>query len=398
MEKASQVDALLPTHLAIIWLLRFHQIAVEPERLMHEVCGASNPMALLRFIRKSGLKAKALRVPADRLARIPMPAVALLCNGNAVVIGRVGKDDVLFVDPATLLPKLRPLEEFLREWTGIMILATRRDSAAGLGQRFNQTRLSWRVGSTCSVPSRNSPTPRATQIEHGGEARANLASLTRQFQAQQADYANAVQQDLADAEQKLSENEAQYRAAAHEADDMVLRAPVTGTVQQVSVHSEHGVVTPAERLMVVVPDARTLVVEAMVANRDIGFVHAGQAVKVKVAAFDFTRYGLIPGHVVSLSRDAADDTARDTQDQAPGAGNGSPQHAAGSEPDLDGGQGGGYVARIALDRDTVAIEHRRATLEPGMSVTAEILTGKRRIIAYLLSPMMRYAHDAGGER
>ena len=129
----------------------------------------------------------------------------------------------------------------------------------------------------------------ATQIEHGGEARANLASLTRQFQAQQADYAHAVQQDLADAEQKLSENEAQYRAAAHEADDMVLRAPVTGTVQQVSVHSEHGVVTPAERLMVVVPDARTLVVEAMVANRDIGFVHAGQAVKVKVAAFDFTR-------------------------------------------------------------------------------------------------------------
>ena len=75
MEKTPQVGALSATHLAIIWLLRFHQIAVEPERLMHEVCGASNPMALLRFIRKSGLKAKAVRVPVDRLARTPMPAV-----------------------------------------------------------------------------------------------------------------------------------------------------------------------------------------------------------------------------------------------------------------------------------------------------------------------------------
>ena len=73
-------------------------------------------------------------------------------------------------------------------------------------------------------------------------------------------------------------------------------------------------------------------------------------------------------------------------------------HPPGNEPDLDGGTGSGYVARVVLDRDVLEVDGRQARLEPGMSVTAEILTGRRRIISYLLSPVLRYAHDAGGER
>ncbi len=238
----------------------------------------------------------------------------------------------------------------------------------------------------------------ATQIEHGGEARANLAALTQQYKEQQANYAHAVEQDLGDSERKLSENNAQYLAAVHEAEQMVLRAPVTGIVQQVSIHSEHGVVTPAERLLVMVPDAQPLVVEAMIANRDIGFVRAGQAVSVKVATYSFTRYGLIPGQVVNVSRDAVDDTPNDAQNPNGASKSGDTRRLAGSESDLDGGEGTGYIAQIALSRQTITVDHHIARLKPGMSVTAEIFTGNRRIISYLLSPMLRYVHDAGGER
>ena len=73
-------------------------------------------------------------------------------------------------------------------------------------------------------------------------------------------------------------------------------------------------------------------------------------------------------------------------------------HSAGSKIDFDGGAGSGYVAHIMLDRHTIDVDGQEAALDPGMSVTAEILTGRRRIISYLLSPMLRYAHDAGRER
>ncbi|NVN11868.1 HlyD family type I secretion periplasmic adaptor subunit [Nguyenibacter vanlangensis] len=239
----------------------------------------------------------------------------------------------------------------------------------------------------------------AIQIAHRGEAVAELASLTKQYAAQQADYVRGVLQDLSEAQRTLGEDEASYRAAAHEANETVLRAPVTGTVQQLAVHSSHGVVTPGEKLMVIVPDDQHLVVEAMIANRDIGFVQVGQRVQVKVAAFKFTRYGLVPGRVVSVSRDAVDDTTKDTQDDMPGrAGTPAAGMQSGSEPDLDGGEGSGYVARIALDHATLPVEGRTARLQSGMAVTAEILTGRRRIISYLLSPLNRSIQDAGRER
>ena len=83
-----------------------------------------------------------------------------------------------------------------------------------------------------------------------------------------------------------------------------MRAPVAGTVEQLSVHTIGGVVQPAQTLMVVVPDDLKLEVEAMLPNRDAGFVHAGEAAELKVEAFTYTRYGLLHGLVRSVSRDA----------------------------------------------------------------------------------------------
>ena len=238
----------------------------------------------------------------------------------------------------------------------------------------------------------------ATQIEHGGEAAAGVAALARQSEAQQADYVHGVLQDGATAEQKLSEVEAQYRAAVHQGEQTVLRAPVAGTVQQASVHTAGAVVTPAERLMVIVPDRDPLVVEAKVSNQDIGFVHTGQAVNVKIGAFSFTRYGMISGRIVNLSRDAVDSTLRDGETEDASAALGSTPRQSENQPDLDGGTGSSYVAHITLGQNTLNVDGQQTRLTAGMSVTTEILTGRRRIISYLLSPILRYAHDAGRER
>ncbi len=143
MSEAPAGHAFSPTHLAIVWLLRFHHVAIEPEQLLHETGGAPSMLTLLRFLRGSGLKAKAVRIRPERLARTPMPAIAMMSNGNGVVVGGVAEDSVLFVDTATLLPATRPLPAFLSDWSGILILATRRDGVSPLGQRFN---LGWFAG------------------------------------------------------------------------------------------------------------------------------------------------------------------------------------------------------------------------------------------------------------
>jgi len=169
-----------------------------------------------------------------------------------------------------------------------------------------------------------------------------------------------------------------------------LTAPVDGTIQQVSVHTVGGVVTPAQQLMVVVPADSPLEIEAMVSNRDIGFVHLGQAAQVKIDTFNFTRYGLLHGKVTSVSRDAiARDRPADKSSTAAGAASDS------SEPQ---GQELVYAARIALDNTKMNIDGKLVSLSPGMAVTAEIKTGSRRVIEYLLSPLLRYRQESLRER
>ncbi|MGR5294702.1 HlyD family type I secretion periplasmic adaptor subunit [Vibrio mediterranei] len=149
-----------------------------------------------------------------------------------------------------------------------------------------------------------------------------------------------------------------------------LRAPVNGVVQQIAVHTEGGVVQPAQKLMVIVPDDALLEADVMVLNKDIGFVHAGQTVEIKIDSFPFTRYGTISGRVEHVSKDAVKDEKL----------------------------GLVFPTRIQLSRSTIAVEDKNVPLQAGMSATAEIRTGRRRIIEYLLSPLQQYQSEALRER
>lgn len=151
---------------------------------------------------------------------------------------------------------------------------------------------------------------------------------------------------------------------------MRLAAPVDGRVQQLAVHTLGGVVTPAQPLMVIVPLDNPLEVEARVPNKDIGFVHAGQVAEVKVETFPFTKYGTLAGELLDVSSDAI-------QDEKLGL---------------------VFAARVRLARDTLQVDGRTVRLSPGMAVTVEVKTGKRRLIEYFLGPLLTYADESLRER
>ncbi|KLD78354.1 HlyD family type I secretion periplasmic adaptor subunit [Xanthomonas hyacinthi] len=151
---------------------------------------------------------------------------------------------------------------------------------------------------------------------------------------------------------------------------MQLRAPVDGTVQQLAMHTVGGVVTPAQALLAVVPSEEALEVEATVLNKDIGFVRPGQRATVKVESFPYTRYGYLEGTVQSVSHDAAQDEK----------------------------MGLVFPTRVKLSDPTLMIDGVKVALTPGMNLSIEIKTGRRRVIDYLLSPLHQHGHEALRER
>jgi hemolysin D len=149
-----------------------------------------------------------------------------------------------------------------------------------------------------------------------------------------------------------------------------LTAPVNGTVQQLDVHTVGGVVSAAKPLMQIVPKQTRVEVEAFMENKDVGFVQEGQSVEVKIDAYEYTKYGTVTGKVTHVSRDAIDDEKK----------------------------GLIYSTKIMLDKSTIDVEGKNMLLSPGMSVNVEIKTGDRRIIEYVLSPLMRHKRESLNER
>ena len=149
-----------------------------------------------------------------------------------------------------------------------------------------------------------------------------------------------------------------------------LVAPAAGTVAKLSVHTVGGMVEAGKPIMVVVPEGGPLVAEVKLLNKDVGFVHAGQPVAVKLDAFPFTRYGTVPGRILSVGSDASEDERL----------------------------GLVYVARIALDRTTVQGGKGAMPILAGMAATADVKTGQRSFLSYLLSPIEAATTEAGRER
>jgi hemolysin D len=223
------------------------------------------------------------------------------------------------------------------------------------------------------------------------EAEAAVAAAVEAHAQTDAEYRRTLFGELVEAQRKAAGFHEDLIKATQRTDLQILTAPVDGTVQQLAVHTIGGVVTPAQALLAVAPTDTYLEIEAMVSNRDIGFIHVGQDAEIKIDTFNFTRYGLIHGKVLSVSQDAItrDKPQDKTNDQPVGTENSS------SEPK---GQELLYAARVKLDRTQMQIEESLVNLSPGMAATVEIKTGSRRIISYLLSPLVKYSQESLRER
>jgi hemolysin D len=223
------------------------------------------------------------------------------------------------------------------------------------------------------------------------ETVAALDGLKEQKRQVEAEFRRINYADLSQAEQKVASLQEQLVEAQQRQRLQTLTAPVDGTVQQLAVHTVGGVVTPAQQLLAVVPADSRLEIEAMVSNRDIGFVRPGQEAEIKIDTFNFTRYGLLHGQVLSISQDAIiNDRQQDrSNDRGLGTQNDT-REPMGKELD--------YSARISLDRTKMQIDDRMVNLSPGMAVTVEIKTGSRAILSYLLSPLLRYRQETLRER
>lgn len=210
----------------------------------------------------------------------------------------------------------------------------------------------------------------AAQRDKHTEIVAALDSAVRKRDAYVDDVRRTWLEKIHDDDQKANELVQDLAKASQHRRLMHLTAPVDGTVQQLVIHTIGGVVTPAQTLMTIVPAGSTLLVEAIVDNQDIGFVKEGQPAEVKVETFPFTRYGVLHGTVIQVSNDAKQDDKL----------------------------GLIFTAEVALPRDTMQVDDRLIKLTPGMAVTTEIKTGRRRIISYVLSPLVEHLNESLHER
>ena len=197
-------------------------------------------------------------------------------------------------------------------------------------------------------------------LVESGQARLSYLAETQRALSERHAVAASKREQLT---QELSKTDQRSRLTQ-------LVAPVDGTVQQVAVHTEGGVVTPAQVLMVIVPKDAEVTAEVVVDNKDIGFVGAGQVAAIKLETFPFTRYGTVPATVKSVVADAVNDEKK----------------------------GAIFPAILSLQQATIDVDGKRINLSPGMNVTAEIKTGQRRVIEYLLSPIQRSVSESMGER
>jgi hemolysin D len=217
----------------------------------------------------------------------------------------------------------------------------------------------------------------ATQQARLNEAQATLAETHTTRAAYLAETRRQLADRLATAQLKTTQLTQDQAKASQRERLSTLVAPVAGTVQQLAIHSVGGVVTQAQPLMVIVPDEAQVTAEVVIDNKDIGFVNPGQEVTVKLETFAYTRYGTIPAKVSRVSADAVVDDKRQTS--------GTTNNAT-------------FPATLTLSQSNINIDGKQVRLTPGMNLTAEIKTGRRRVVEYLLSPIQQAGQESLRER
>lgn len=210
----------------------------------------------------------------------------------------------------------------------------------------------------------------ATQRARLAEANATLRESENTRASYIAETRNALRTREAAAELKRQQGTQELAKAGQRERLTTLKAPVAGTVQQLVTHTEGGVVTEAQPLMVIVPHDAQVTAEVTLENKDIGFVSPTQEARIKLETFPYTRYGTVDATVKTVTADAVNDEKR----------------------------GAIFPVTLNLNATSIDVDGKPIKLSPGMNLTAEIKTGKRRVIEFLLSPVEKATSESLRER
>jgi len=197
-----------------------------------------------------------------------------------------------------------------------------------------------------------------------------LAESRSRFYESQNQILQEPLDQLAQLEAQIAETDEELSKVKSRLNELWVRAPASGLVFSLSVNNQGQVIQPGSVLMQIVPDDVELQAEVRISPDDIGYLHLGQKVNLKVSSYDFARYGYAKGE---LSRVSAFSTLDETE-----------------QPYFKGW--------VTLDRNYLGSEENRFPLMPGMVVSADILTGEKTLLAYLADPITKGLSNSFNER
>jgi hemolysin D len=231
-------------------------------------------------------------------------------------------------------------------------------------------------------------------LEHAQDLKAQVAyvaSLESSLLAQQkklaqlsSAYRSSLQSERSQRLGEVNQLSEEFRKQGFREGLLELHAPQDGIVKDLATTTVGAVVQPGAVLLTLVPKDEPLRAEVYIRNEDVGFVREGQPVRIKLAAYPFTKYGLLEGAVKTISADASrmnDETSAAGRDTS----------ALRQSPSV-------FKAIVELQRQRLESNGLRLPIVAGMAVQAEIREGERTVLEYLLSPVQRVANEAGGER
>ena len=183
-------------------------------------------------------------------------------------------------------------------------------------------------------------------------------------------FENKAKEELNGIESDMQQSKESQAALKDQVSRTLVRSPVDGIIKKLYVTTIGGVVTPGMKMMDILPTGDSLLVEVKVQPSDIAFLYPDQRAVIKVTAYDFAIYGGLTGRVVRISPDSINEPDGKTY----------------------------YQVWIETDKTFLGTVENPLRLIPGMVVNAEIVTGKKSILDYLLKPLLRTKDNAFKER
>ncbi|MDY0052129.1 MAG: HlyD family type I secretion periplasmic adaptor subunit, partial [Aliarcobacter sp.] len=197
------------------------------------------------------------------------------------------------------------------------------------------------------------------------ESKKRIIEIEQEKNSFISEFKDTKYQELLNLKKELRNLQSEINAIKFQNQKQSIISPTDGYVAKLMINTIGGVVTPAEKLISIVPKDSPLIVKVNVLNQDIGFIKKDMNSKIKIDTFSFQKYGFFEGKIINVGNFSIDDEKL----------------------------GPVYEVKIEPNGKTISVEGHERYLEAGMSVTAEIKVGKRRVIEFFIYPIIQYLDE-----